>query len=1025
MTSPHSPILSWVTILFFSIGITYQAWSFNTPNDALVSGVDIIEFPEKNQLYPRNLSTNQATITVSGTVQDYSGYEQMRVEIYRDGELHNTIDQDLDYDGDEADFYINFNITAELKDYGVTLYGIENGDDKFEATAQNIVAGDVFMINGQSNALAGGNHHPDDFSPFVRSYSSNGNWVPMNQFFPGEWGGRLAKEIVDTHNIPVAIFNEAEGGQAIAYFLKDTSSPDDTNYDNLYNRLDAAGVKDNIRAAIWYQGESDGWDLSIEEYKTAFTELYNDWNVDYTVEHYYLFQLVGFGCNYPQPYIFEAHRQLANELPNLQIMSSNNTSAHDGCHFDYYGGYEVLGNRIYDLTAKDLYNQSSYEVRAGDIAGASLIGDEIVIEMEDIEALNVIGSPWVDFDLGFANAWVTGGYVSGTNIHLEIAGDINTVYSVSYYGHSGTANDWITNTTGVGILLWYNFPVEGGSQENNEPNCSDVVAYTTSNTLVLEAINEGPIVKISIFNDNWNEIFSCTNDCNDTETFTLSEGQYRVLIRLYNYDWSLICEESRDLIVGGDNTETDNDNDGIPQGEDCDDNDPDLPAPVGSACNDGNSNTTNDVIQSDGCTCEGTIIDTGEVDCDAINIVTTNTGITISNLDQSPISKIQVFDSDWSSVYSCNNCGAAQSISLSADSYYVKVSLYDGDWNQLCSRNENIDLTEEEEEEEGDCTDVTITISSGQVDVSGLGFAAISKIKIYDSNWSLVFSCTGDCDELENVSLPDGEYIIDITLYDIDWKKLCDIREDVIVTGDGNEEPPSDGVDLALDLTTNLTEFEQYEPVVYTLTLENEGSAQATNIQVEFPLPEGTAYTTHNSSEGTYSSWDGLWHVDQLEAGESVILQLTAFVVTEENSLFAFAQVYALSETDTDSSPNNNNSGVPAEDDEVASNLSAQDRSNHHPIGIDLGQNRFLTVERIYPVPTYDIVNLQIVTNTNSTLPVQLYNSAGVLKKVFYFEINKGFNQLRLEVANLPSGIYTLLVQSGNSHAPIRFVKIQ
>jgi len=55
----------------------------------------------------------------------------------------------------------------------------------------------------------------------------------------------------------------------------------------------------------------------------------------------------------------------------------------------------------------------------------------------------------------------------------------------------------------------------------------------------------------------------------------------------------------------------DNDGDGICRDDDCDDNNPNIGArqPAGTACNDGNSNTENDVIQADGCTCAGVIPD--------------------------------------------------------------------------------------------------------------------------------------------------------------------------------------------------------------------------------------------------------------------------------------------------------------------------------------------------------------------------------------------------------------------------------
>ena len=50
----------------------------------------------------------------------------------------------------------------------------------------------------------------------------------------------------------------------------------------------------------------------------------------------------------------------------------------------------------------------------------------------------------------------------------------------------------------------------------------------------------------------------------------------------------------------------DSDGDGICNNQDCAPFDPNFPQPVGTVCNDGNVNTVNDVIQNDGCTCAGT-----------------------------------------------------------------------------------------------------------------------------------------------------------------------------------------------------------------------------------------------------------------------------------------------------------------------------------------------------------------------------------------------------------------------------------
>ena len=72
-------------------------------------------------------------------------------------------------------------------------------------------------------------------------------------------------------------------------------------------------------------------------------------------------------------------------------------------------------------------------------------------------------------------------------------------------------------------------------------------------------------------------------------------------------DVALYSAESNIKVISSFTSEcdTDADNDGICNNNDCDDNDNSVPAAPGTSCDDGDSNTENDVIQSDGCTCLG------------------------------------------------------------------------------------------------------------------------------------------------------------------------------------------------------------------------------------------------------------------------------------------------------------------------------------------------------------------------------------------------------------------------------------
>lgn len=96
-------------------------------------------------------------------------------------------------------------------------------------------------------------------------------------------------------------------------------------------------------------------------------------------------------------------------------------------------------------------------------------------------------------------------------------------------------------------------------------------------------------INIASFGDQGHIAFKYTGDGNTDETTT----------------WII-----DDICISGDPCSgsggcPDNDGDGICAADDCDDNDPAFPMTPGTACDDGNADTDNDVIQADGCACAG------------------------------------------------------------------------------------------------------------------------------------------------------------------------------------------------------------------------------------------------------------------------------------------------------------------------------------------------------------------------------------------------------------------------------------
>jgi len=131
-------------------------------------------------------------------------------------------------------------------------------------------------------------------------------------------------------------------------------------------------------------------------------------------------------------------------------------------------------------------------------------------------------------------------------------------------------------------------------------NCSDDVTITAARnetTAIAEFVAptatstgsgvtvrqlDGPELGESLAIGTYTVIFLVSDDCNNTE------------LCIFN--------------VTVEPTVIDDDNDGVPVEEDCDDNDASIPTTPGTSCNDGDDNTENDVIAADGCSCNGTLI---------------------------------------------------------------------------------------------------------------------------------------------------------------------------------------------------------------------------------------------------------------------------------------------------------------------------------------------------------------------------------------------------------------------------------
>jgi peroxidase len=224
-----------------------------------------------------------------------------------------------------------------------------------------------------------------------------------------------------------------------------------------------------------------------------------------------------------------------------------------------------------------------------------------------------------------------------------------------------------------------------GNSNDSDPNrivniADDVVAvddcscsvYTDGCTVTLSGLLGSDYIKL-LNNTNFSIEWSCNSwtngGCNPTETITgLPNGTYLVQG----------CGSNQTIIITGcgtsnpcDSNGGDSDGDGVCDNQDCQPTNNAYPATPGTACNDGNSNTENDVVTSNGCGCLGTPVGA------ACSVTTSNCSITIAGMNSSDYNK--VFNSSWQIVWECNpwingGCNNTDTISnLENGTYHVQA----------------------------------------------------------------------------------------------------------------------------------------------------------------------------------------------------------------------------------------------------------------------------------------------------------------------------------------------------------------
>lgn len=458
------------------------------------------EKPEDGQFYARD-DKGEGTLFYNGTLTEPA--DTVFLKHYAGDRLLGTQVQPPYADKGYA---FTVKLRAGLIKYRVEFGTTTAGKEKVLHTVGNLVCGDAYLIQGQSNALATDTREksPPVTSEWVRSYggpSGRGNatnWVrdqfgrpaapkrprpnlwcnPVWKAENGEkaelgyWGMELAERLVASQKVPVCIINGAVGGTRIDEHQPTPKDRGDLNtiYGRTLWRVQQARLTHGIRAVIWHQGESDqgadgptggyGW----ETYQRYFIELSAAWKQDFpNVQHYYVYQIFPNACsmgNGQGDMLREVQRTLPRLYSNMSIMSTLGIKPPGGCHYPLTGWAE-FARLIQPLIERDHYGKvPTTSITPPNLKRAYFTNGERTAIALEFDQPVVWSDPLVgQFYLDGEKGKVTSGAVAGSVVTLALKAP-STARTIKYLTETNWSQDkLLVGANGIAALTFCDVPI--------------------------------------------------------------------------------------------------------------------------------------------------------------------------------------------------------------------------------------------------------------------------------------------------------------------------------------------------------------------------------------------------------------------------------------------------------------------------------------------------------------------------------------------------------------------------------------
>jgi Carbohydrate esterase, sialic acid-specific acetylesterase/Secretion system C-terminal sorting domain len=447
------------------------------------SQIVLTNSPQSGAFLAQDIKYKRATTTLEGTVVNDS-FHTLTISVYQSNSLIYKRRRSLTFKNGMSKFSQKILLPTGKYKYQIRyeLFGPRT----LTIYINDLMVGDVYLIQGQSNSVAAdyGNNANTKFDvsyndSFIRSFgtsSTNGsavqadlNWYDIdasgiyNKGCVGQWGAVMAKCLLDSFGTPICLINGGVGGTRITQHTPDLNDPENlsTIYGRLLYRVRKAGLEKNIRGILYFQGESDGGNAVLHD--TLFTKVNAQWNKDFpNFGKLYVIQ-VRSGCGGPSIQLRDVQRKFEYSLDKCQTVSANGLNNHDGCHYGFVNGYELLGIQMARLLGRDFYGGEDKNIDPPNVESCFYSNGsqtEITLNMQrptDSIFVDTLFQRLFRIE-GDNSVSITNGFIRNNQIVLQLNKSSCNITGLTYDGWPRT-QPWVKSSTQMGLVSFYNVPI--------------------------------------------------------------------------------------------------------------------------------------------------------------------------------------------------------------------------------------------------------------------------------------------------------------------------------------------------------------------------------------------------------------------------------------------------------------------------------------------------------------------------------------------------------------------------------------